>query len=115
MATWFSKHTILEVVLMFLRVLFDDVTSALNEHPNGLYWESSGQNKCLQPRFIGHIVDKLTFIQFQATSPWRESVHCNDALGFMEEIRKGKSRGLREDSGAGVKILVLRKGCVKLI
>jgi len=30
-------------------------------------------------------------------------------MGFMEDIRKGQSRGLREDSGAGVKILILRK------
>ena len=96
-----------------LRVLVDDVTSALNEDPKWAdYWESSVKTNVYSPDLLRHIVDKLTFITVpkQPPPPWEGiSTLQWDALGFMEEIRKGQSKGLREDSGAGVKILVLRK------
>ena len=96
-----------------LRVLVDDVTSALNEHPKWAdYWESSVKTNVYSTDLLRHIVDKLTFITVpkQPPPPWEGIGTLQwDALGFMEEIRKGQSRGLREDSGAGVKILVLRK------
>ena len=102
-----------------LRVLVDDVTSALNEDPKWAdYWESSVKTNVYSPDLLRHIVDKLTFITVPKQPPppmGGISTLQWDALGFMEEIRKGQSRGLREDSGAGVKILVLRKDCVKLI
>ena len=96
-----------------LRVLFDDVTAALSEVPKWAdYWESSVKTNVYSPDLLRRIVDKLTFITVpkQPPPPWEGIGTLQwDAMGFMEDIRKGQSRGLREDSGAGVKILILRK------
>ena len=96
-----------------LRVMFDDITASLAEEPKWAnYWESSAGTNIYSVDLLRHIVDKLTFITVpnHPPPPWEGiSTLQWDATGILEDIRKGHSRGLREDDDAHVKILVLRK------
>ena len=96
-----------------LRVLCDDVTAALAEDPKWAnYWESSVSTNVYSPDMLRAIVDKLTFITVpkHPPPPWEGVGTLQwDSTGILEELRKGHARGLREDDGAGVKIMVLRK------
>ena len=75
---------------MFLRVLVDDVTSALNEDPKWAdYWESSVKTNVYSPDLLRHIVDKLTFI----TVPKQPS-----SMGGNRYIAMGCSRFYGRDT-----------------